>query len=237
MIKVLALSNSRTGNGGFLETAKPLISQFAGQGKKKMAFIPFASVTRDYITYASMVNDALADLNYQVDVVLPDNAVSSILHADIIMVGGGNTFKLLHDLYDLNLMQLIREKVQGGCPYIGWSAGANIAGATIGTTNDMPIIQPKSFDAFGFLPFQINPHYYNLKMEGHNGETRDQRIAEYVIQNPGVAVVALPEGTALKLEQGKLIYLGHNTGVLFTNDMDEIIRTELKEGDELSYLM
>jgi dipeptidase E len=234
---VLALSNSRTGNAGFLETAKPLMADFLGNEKKEIAFVPFASVTKDYEEYAAMVTEALKDLPYTVKVVLPENAKEAITNADVIMVGGGNTFKLLHDIYQFNLLDLIRDRVNAGIPYVGWSAGANITGVTIGTTNDMPIIQPKSFNALGFLPLQVNPHYYNQKIEGHNGETRDQRLNEHLIMNPGVAIVALPEGTLLKLAENKLTFNGIQNGIVFINENDNITMREIKDGDNLSYLM
>ncbi|MEO5943959.1 MAG: dipeptidase PepE [Ferruginibacter sp.] len=234
---VLALSNSRTGNGNFLETAKPIIADFLGKEKKEIAFVPFASVTKDYEEYAAMVTEALKDLPYTVKVVLPENAKEVITKADVIMIGGGNTFKLLHDIYMFNLLDLIRDRVNAGMLYVGWSAGANITGVTIGTTNDMPIIQPKSFNALGFLPLQVNPHYYNQKIERYNGETRDQRLNEHLIMNPGVAIVALPEGTLLKLAENKLTFNGIENGIVFINENDNITRTEIKDGDNLSYLM
>ena len=153
------------------------------------------------------------------------------------MVGGGNTFKLLHDLYAFDVFDLIKQKVLGGTPYIGWSAGSNIAGLTIGTTNDMPIIQPQSFKAFGFFPFQINPHYYNVVAEGFNGETRDQRLEEYLKLNKDSKVVCLPEGTALKLDENELIFIGLSDGIVLSRNDEKLSRKEIQHGTKLSFLL
>lgn len=214
-MKVLAISSSRVGNGGFLENAIHLIEDFIGRHPLKIAFIPFASVQKDYDEYGSMVEKAFASLPYSINTANTSNTKSVIDTADVIMVGGGNTFKLLHDIYTYNLFEVIQNKIAKGTPYIGWSAGANIAGRSICTTNDMPIIQPKSFTSFGFFPFQINPHYINQTMEGHNGETRDQRLEEFVVLNPGIPVVGLPEGTALRLQNHSLHFIGDKDGTVF----------------------
>lgn len=237
MKKVLAISSSRVGDGGFLQAAIPVISEFLQAGSA-IAFIPFASVERDYEAYGDMVRAAFAGLPFSVNIVLPENGRAVIEQADAIMTGGGNTFKLLHDIYDLDLFDLIQSKVSNGTPYVGWSAGANITGLTLCTTNDMPIIQPKSFKALGFLPFQINPHYINQKLEGHNGETRDQRLTEFVKLNPGIPVIGLPEGTWLKLENEALIYSGIQEGILFqSNSHTDFVRKEIPSGQNLSWLL
>jgi dipeptidase E len=152
------------------------------------------------------------------------------------MTGGGNTFKLLHDLYQTNVINLIKEKVNKGTPYIGWSAGANITGETISTTNDMPVINPGSFDALGFFPFQINPHYYNVQMPGFNGETRDQRLEEFLMLHPSKTIVALPEGTALLLNNGTLYLTGNKNAILFTYKNNAVIKTEISAGGDFTYL-
>ena len=237
-MKVLTISSSRVGNSGFLENAIPLIHDFIGKDAINIAFVPFASVQRDYEEYGNMVKVALASLPYSVNTVTPVNAHSVIEKADVIMIGGGNTFKLLHDIYHYQLFQLIQNKVKNGTPYIGWSAGANIAGKSICTTNDMPIIQPQSFTSFGFLPFQINPHYINQTTENFNGETRDQRLEEFVTLNPNVPVIGLPEGTALRLEGNTLQFIGDKDGVLFQSDANtRPQKMKIAKGEDLSVLL
>ena len=235
--RLLAFSSSREGNGNYLETAAPEIQKFLGNAPLDIAFIPFASVNPDHETFANNVRTALAGFPYTIQTVNNTNAKTLIEKADVIMVGGGNTFKLLHDLYALQLMEPIKQKVNSGTPYIGWSAGSNIAGHTICTSNDMPIIYPRSFKALGFLPFQVNPHYYNQPIAGFNGETRNQRLAEFLQLNPRQQVVALPEGRALILELGRLNLLGKDNAFLFSWQNDAFTQKELTVADDLSFLL
>jgi dipeptidase E len=235
-MQILALSSSRAGGGGYLQTALPLIRDFLGSRPLSVAFVPFAAVDRDYDRYTTMVREALASLPLSIQTADHHNGKEIVQAADVIMVGGGNTFKLLHDIYDAGLFELMRDKVVSGTSYIGWSAGSNVAGATIRTTNDMPIIEPRSFTSFNFFPFQVNPHYINQNVEGFHGETRDQRLTEFVMLNPGVPVVGLPEGTALLLQEDQLVYKGAVPGVMFRGAREEI-RSELEPGADLSALL
>ena len=236
--RILALSSSRSGNSAYLETAIPLIKKLIGSKATNIAFIPFASVDKDYEGYAFRVRNALKSLPVTIETVLPGNAKSMLERTDAIMVGGGNTFKLLHDLYHLNLLDIIRNRVNAGAPYISWSAGSNIAGKTIGTTNDMPIINPKSFNALNLFPFQINPHYYSKKIKGFNGETRDQRLEEFIKLNPGMPIVCLPEGTGLQLIEGKLKFVGNTLGVLlYRENPSSFTRKEINSKTPLSHLL
>ena len=236
-MQVLAFSSSRVGSGGYLEAAAPVIEKFIGNAALNIAFIPFALVDKNYEGYGDNVRKGLAGLPYNIQTVTPENAVTAIANANVIMVGGGNTFKLLHDLYAFELMDLIKKRVNIGTPFIGWSAGSNIAGATICTSNDMPIINPGSFDALGFLPFQVNPHYYNQPISGFNGETRNQRLAEFLQLNPNIPVVGLPEGTALWLKDGKLKSVGESNAVLFGWENGTITQNEFGGNDDLSFLL
>lgn len=236
-IRVLAFSSSKEGNHAYLETAAPIIENFLGKEQLTIAFVPFASVDTDYEAYTNKVRTAIQGLPYTIHTVNPKNANAIIENSNSIIIGGGNTFKLLHDLYNLQLMELIKEKVKSGTPYIGWSAGANLAGATISTSNDMPIINPGSFKALEFLPFQINPHYYNKPIIGFNGETRDQRLTEFLQLNPTMQVVALPEGTALLLEEEKLKLLGNNIAYLFEWKDNAVTKQELTKEIDFSFLL
>lgn len=236
---VLALSSSRVGGGAYLAAAVPMLQSFLATEAKRVAFIPFAAADGDYEAYAGKVREGLAALPLTIEVATPADAKSVVENCDVVIVGGGNTFKLLHDIYLYDLFSLIQRKVKSGTPYIGWSAGANLAGNTICTTNDMPIVQPQSFTSFGFLPFQLNPHYHNIVMEGFHGETRDQRLAEFLLVNPGVPVMGLPEGTALQREAEKLQFVGGQEAVLFqpTPIGVEPIKKIIKPGADLSFLL
>ncbi len=235
--RIMAFSSSRVGDSGYLQAVAPLVKDFLGDKKLRIAFIPFASVENDAKAYRDMVKNGLNNESYNIEIVDPKSAKESLEQAEVIMVGGGNTFKLLHDIYQLKLLDVIRDKVNDGVPYIGWSAGANIISPSIATTNDMPIIEPKSFNALGLFPFQINPHYNNEKPAGHNGETRDQRLQEFLHLNPGVPIVALPEGTALQMQHKKLLLMGTKPGMLFTKSDHKLQREEINPGADLSFLL
>ena len=232
MKSVLAFSSSRVGDGKYLGNAAPVINDFLGSDAKSIAFIPFASVD-SHEEYEKKVSEGLATLPYTVNLVTKYTAKQVIEEGDVIMVGGGNTFVLLHALYELDLFELIKKKVQSGTPYIGWSAGSNLTGPTICTTNDMPIVQPKSFDAFGFFPFQLNPHYHNIVMEGFHGETRDQRLEEFLKVNPGKRIMALPEGTYLQLQNNEVRFDGIAQGVLMSREEGQTIHRILHPGTVL----
>jgi dipeptidase E len=194
-------------------------------------------VEEDHSPLVSAVRGALSELPHLIQAVSPSNGEELIGDADAIMVSGGNTFKLLHDLYATGLLNLVKGKVKNGTPYIGWSAGSNITGPTICTTNDMPIVQPESFRALGFFPFQINPHYHNVILEGFHGETRDQRLTEYLKLNQDANVVCLPEGSSLLLEKGRLTYKGIITGYVMANEDGQLQKAEIQPGADLSWLL
>ena len=125
--------------------------------------------------------------------------IAAVEQAPVIVVCGGNTFSLLKHVRELGLLPVLRKRVMEGAPYIGWSAGANLTCPSIGTTNDMPIVDAGELGALGLLPFQINPHYTDAQAAGHYGETRRERIAEFCTVNPTIPVLGLPEGTSLRV--------------------------------------
>ena len=220
--RVLMLSSSRVGSEDYLQHAIPMLDQHLPD-IKELLFIPFAGVTVSWNDYTAKVQDALPD--YKIKGIHQfSNAYDALNNAQAIVVGGGNTFNLLNELYQQDLLDMVKSQVTKGIPYVGWSAGSNICGNSIRTTNDMPIIQPPSFDALNFVPFQLNPHYTDYQAPGHNGETRAQRIEEFCVLNPKMPVVGIREGTALWLQQGKLVLKGELGGVLFDGSEQRLIK-------------
>ncbi len=224
MKKLLLLSSSGAGSTQYLSHALPHIQHFLTQSITEILFIPYAGVSISYQQYTDKVTKALAPLNLTIlniaDTKDPKQAVEQ---AQAIMVGGGNTFHLLHQLYHFDLVELIRNKVEQGLPYIGWSAGSNIAGLSIRTTNDMPIIEPLSFNALALVPFQLNPHYSDYQAPGHNGETRAQRLLEFTCVDPITPIIGIQEGSALTLINDKLLLIGEKEGYLFTGKIQKQI--------------
>jgi len=212
-MQLLMLSSSREGNTGYLEHALPLIDQHLGD-IKELVFIPYAGVTIDWDEYTQIVQNALPHLKIK-GIHQFDSAKHAIEQAQAIAVGGGNTFNLLNELYKQELLAPIKSKINQGIPYIGWSAGSNICGSSIRTTNDMPIVEPPSFSALNLVPFQLNPHYSDYHPPGFNGETRAQRLAEFMVVNPDMPVLAIREGSALLRQGNHLSLIGDKDGVLF----------------------
>ncbi|MXN89536.1 dipeptidase PepE [Pasteurella canis] len=228
MKKMLLMSGSKYQQTDYLVHTIPWLKQFlADYQGKTVAFIPYAGVRQSYDEYEAKVQKALAEL--QVNIISVHRAakhVDMIDQADVIAIGGGNTFCLLKGMYEHNLIEAIRARVESGTPYFGWSAGANVAGCSIMTTNDMPITYPPSFDALNLFPHQINPHFISGKPQGHNGESREERLAEFLIVNPNSKVYALPEGTALSIEGDSATVLGNHDILLFSENMQlEMIST------------
>ena len=227
-MKILMLSSSKVGDGGYLESAKEMIVDHL-QGISNVLFIPFAGVTVGWDDYTQAVSNALPELQIT-GIHQHEDPKQAVLDAEAILVGGGNTFNLLNQLYQQDLIVNLKAKVASGMPYIGWSAGSNICGNSIRTTNDMPIIEPPSFDALSFVPFQLNPHYSDYHPPGFNGETRAQRIAEFCVLNPQMPVIGIREGTALQRIDNSLTLLGELNGVVFI-DQEQL---EISPGQDLS---
>jgi dipeptidase E len=201
--ELLLLSNSRTANGWLVDHV-PAIREIAG-GRRRAFFVPYAVVGTPWPKMQEMLQAVLKDFSFV-----------SLEEAELIIVSGGNTFQLLKEVRTRGLLEAISRRVSSGIPYIGWSAGANLACPTIKTTNDMPIVDPGGLDALGLVPFQINPHYTNAHPPGHQGETRDQRLAEFAQVNPDLPVVGLPEGDWLRVSGGALELRGPHPAVLFS---------------------
>lgn len=232
-MNVLLLSSSRAGNSDYLAPALGLIAAQLGQ-QKNLLFVPYAGVSVSYADYLQKVQQALKPIGVQVQSIHEfAEPKQALQQAGAVMVGGGNTFALLQRLYQHDLIDDLRQRVQQGMPYIGWSAGSNIAGLSICTTNDMPIVEPPSFRALGFLPFQLNPHYANFAPPGFHGETRDMRLAEFMQLNPDTPIVGLPEGTALRRHGDALIYLGDVEAALFQRGE----KTSIRPDADLSVLL
>ncbi len=234
-MRLLLISNSTNAGEAYLNYPKSYIRDFLGKERIKALFIPYAAVTFSFDTYESKVAERFREIGHDIVSIhrLPD-PVAAVKEASAIVVGGGNTWKLLKMIRDNNLIDIIRQKVLEGTPYVGWSAGSNMACPTIKTTNDMPVVEPDSFNAFNLIPFQINPHYLDANPDGHAGETREQRIEEFIEANPGVVVAGLREGTMLIREGEKLNLYGPRKIRIFKKGVSP---TELGEKDDLSFLL
>ncbi len=233
--RLLLLSNSRNAGQGYLEHALDLIRDFLGTERRRVLFVPYAGVSLSYDDYAERVRERFEAVGLTLDSVhQADDAGRAIDRAEAIAVGGGNTFHLLKTLAEGGLLARLRARVESGVPYVGWSAGSNLACPTICTTNDMPIVEPPSFEALGLVPFQINPHYTDAHPPGHQGETRAQRIQEFCTANPAVPVVGLPEGTWLRVEGDRLTLEGGAAARLFHGEQDP---SEYPPGDGLQFLI
>ena len=218
-MKLLLISNSTNAGERYLDHPKGQIKEFLGNTPVNALFIPFAAVTFSYEEYEGKVQDRFKEVGHSVTSIhRRDDPEKAIEEASAIVVGGGNTFHLMYELQKRGLVELIRRKVMDNTPYIGWSAGANIACPTICTTNDMPIIEPESFEALKLVPFQINPHYLDANPKGHAGETREKRINEFLVANPDIEVIGLREGTMLWYDNKSLSLLGPVNARLFKRD-------------------
>ena len=211
--RLLLISNSTLFGNGFLDHAQAEIRDFLGD-LDRVLFVPYA--LHDRHAYAQKVRERMALMGYEVASL--HNAADkrqALADTQAIFIGGGNTFRLLKALYDYRVIDLIRARVQSGVPYIGSSAGSNVAAPTIKTTNDMPIVQPPSFDALGLVPFQINPHYLDPDPDSkHMGETREERILQFQEDND-TTVVGLREGAMLRVENGTITLKGSSGARIF----------------------
>jgi dipeptidase E len=234
-MRLLLLSNSTCYQRGYLEHALGDLKDFLGDSVRKVLFIPYAGVTIAWDTYTAKVREKFDEIGYGLESVHEkSDPEAAVLDAEAVAVGGGNTFCLLRELYETRLIEPIRERVLAGMPYMGWSAGSNVASPTIRTTNDMPIVEPPSFKALDLISFQINPHYTDAVLPQHQGETRADRIAEFIEANPYATVVGLREGSILRVEGRSLELLGDKDMRLFRQGQDA---REYATTDSIDFLL
>ena len=230
--RVLLVSNSTVYGRGYLDHVESEIKSFLGSARRVL-FFPFALHDRD--AYTANVRKRFGGMGYSVesahDAAVPQKAVEE---TDAIFIGGGNTFRLLKALQDLDFIEAIRRKVGSGAPYIGSSAGSNVAGPTIKTTKDMPIVQPRSFDSLGLVPFQISPHYLDPDPNStHMGETQEERILQFLEEND-TPVVGIREGAWLLCNDGNVTLKGQTGARIFRRGHAPV---EVTAGTEISKLI
>ena len=233
-MRLLLISNSTNAGEAYLEHPLDQIKTFLGSTRVKALFVPYAGVTISFDDYTSRVSERFQEIGHAITSVHEvDDPVLAVKQAEAIVVGGGNTFHLAKLMQEQGLIDAIREKVLAGTPYIGWSAGSNMACPSIRTTNDMPVVEPVSFQALNLVPFQINPHYLDANPEGHAGETREMRIEEFLEANPGMFVVGLREGTMFLVEKESMQLLGPRPARIFKKDNNP---QEIEPGADFSLL-
>jgi dipeptidase E len=232
--KVILASTSTLYNGDYLEYLLPVLSSHFSNCKT-LLFIPYArpgGISHD--EYTAKVGQAFAKINLTVKGLHEfENPIEAIQKAEAVFTGGGNTFLLVSQLYHFNLLPVLKETIAMGIPYLGASAGSNIGGMTMNTTNDMPIVLPKSFDTLGFIPFNLNPHYLDpIEGSTHMGETRETRINEFHTIS-AIPVLGLREGSWLEVYGENIILRGTLTARLFRqNDLP----VEMAPGENLNFL-
>jgi dipeptidase E len=230
--RLLLISNSTNHGHGYLDHVLAEMDAFLGK-TRHLVFVPFA--LQDRQGYGARVAARLAETGVDVATLTADKpGKRQLRRAEAVFIGGGNTFRLLKTLQDSGLLPILRERARDGMPYIGSSAGTNIAAPTICTTNDMPIVQPVSFEALGLVPFQINPHFIDADPAStHMGETREQRLKEFHEENE-TPVVGIREGAWIRVEESKARLGGTNGARIFRRGQEP---EERAPGDELSDLL
>lgn len=233
--KILIASTSTVHGKAYLEYATDLVIEHF-EGVAKILFIPFArpgGISHD--EYTSIASNYFSQMEIEVKGAHEFNSCESAVEwAQGFFVGGGNTFVLVNELHTNGWMTSIREAVRAGIPYMGTSAGSNITGVTMCTTNDMPIVYPPSFETMGLVPFSINPHYLDPDPSSkHMGETRETRIKEFHAFND-LTVVGLREGSCLWLRGNQLSLTGELTMRVFEQGKEA---REIESGEDISFLL
>ena len=233
-MNLLLISNSTNAGEAYLKYPIAEIEKTLA-GVTEVVFIPYAAVTFSYEEYERKVQERFNEIGIKVrSVHRALNKRNFVRHAQAIVIGGGNTFALLKKMQEEDLLDVIFRRVRAGVPYVGWSAGSNVTCPTICTTNDMPIVEPHSFRAIGLVPFQINPHYLDANPAGHAGETREQRILEYLEANRSRYVVGLREGCMIRIKDENIELIGSRTMRIFKKGIETY---EVKPGDDISFLI
>jgi len=229
---LLLISSSILYGTDFLDHAEVEIRDHL-RGVRSVLFVPYAMKEHD--PYHAKVRARLEQMDLECDSIhLHPDPREAVKNAESIFVGGGNTFRLLKTLYEKDLLRAIRERVDRGARYIGSSAGTNVACPTIRTTNDMPVVEPPSLTAMGLVPFQINPHYLDPDLSSrHMGETREERIREYLEEND-LPVVGLREGTMLRIENGNYLLKGVTSARIFRKGREAV---EIEPGNLLNSIL
>ncbi len=235
MKRLLLISNSTLFGSGYLDHCEDEIIDFLGKKIKTVVFIPYArpsGISHD--EYTKKARERFLKLGYKlISVHEVENSKKLIEESEAIFIGGGNTFVLLDGLYANGLIEPIRKKVNSGTPYIGTSAGSNVACPTIMTTNDMPIKELKSFKALNLFPYQINPHYLDPDPSStHQGETRETRIKEYLCFN-NTSVIGLREGAMIRVEDDQITLKGSTGAKIFKKNIEPF---EISSGDKITDL-
>lgn len=231
--RLLLISNSTLHGSGYLDHAEAKIREFLGK-TGRVLFLPFALF--DHAAYAGRTRGRFERMGYGLDAVDEGSEPRrAVFDAEALFVGGGNTFRLAKRLQELDLLEAIRRRVAEGMPYVGSSAGSVVACPTIRTTNDMPIVEPASFEALGLVPFQINAHYLDADpVSTHMGETREQRIRQFHEEN-FAPVVGLREGAMLRIEGGSILLQGSAAARIFRRGREPVeIRPEARLDELLS---
>ncbi len=232
MRRLLLISNSTSHGSGYLDHCAEEIREFLGP-VQRVLFVPHALHDRD--AYAAKARERFRTLGFGLDSLHEaEDPVAAVDSAEAFFVGGGNTFRLLDSLYRLQVLEPVRRRVDAGTPYIGTSAGSNVACVTIKTTNDMPIVQPPAFRALDLVPFNINPHYLDPSPDStHMGETRELRIAEFHEENEP-PVVGLRESAMLRVEGGSVLLKGATGARVFRRGRQA---EEFAPGARLDFLL
>jgi len=231
-VRILLISNSTLHGRGYLDHVEDEIRNFLGDAGHVL-FFPFALQDRDSYAAKAIARFSVMGFEMKSAHTAKDSA-KAVAEAGAIFIGGGNTFRLLKALQDLGFIEPIRRRIREGAPYIGSSAGSNVAGPTIKTTNDMPIVQPRSFEALGLVPFQLNPHFQDPNPDStHMGETREERIVQFLEENQ-TPVLGLREGAWARVSKGSVVIGGTRGARIFRRGESPVEKTT---GDDISSLI